>query len=231
MNARRALTKLVVPEGLHRNAPDVAAIGYEETGQALMNLATRRVGLESLINTDILDVGCGVRFCMTIINRRIPIKSYSGLEVDEPIVEFLQESVEAHDDRFRFRHWNIYNQLYNPSGFELQNHEALPFDTTFDLIWLFSVFTHLNPKDSFALLCILRRYIRKNGSLFFSAFVDHSLNDFEDRIKEQPLLNAYYGRRYLESIVEQAGWKVDAFYDRDPSNCIQHYFVCSPMGS
>ena len=42
------LSCLDVPEALHRNAADVAAAGYEHTGQALIDLATRSLGLEDL---------------------------------------------------------------------------------------------------------------------------------------------------------------------------------------
>jgi SAM-dependent methyltransferase len=222
------ITRLDVPEVLHRNAQDVAEIGYEHTGNALINLATRSAGLKNLMNTDVLDVGCGVRFTMTIINRKIPIKSYTGIEVHRPIVDFLQANVEAYDGRFRFPYWNVHNQMYNPEGVELSSQEKLPLDGTFDLIWLFSVFTHMNPKDSLAMLQILRKHIRTNGKLFFSAFIDDDLDGFEDRIKEHPLWYPCYGRKYMQSLVEQAGWLIETFHDKDPDNYIQHYFVCSP---
>jgi len=222
------LIRLEVPEGLHRNAADVAAAGYEHTGETLINLAIRSVGLENLTNTDILDVGCGVRFAMTIINRQIPIKSYTGIEVHRPIIDFLQEHVAAYDIRFRFAHWNVHNQMYNPEGVQLSSQDKLPIDGLFDLIWLFSVFTHQNPKDSLALLRILRNYIRKNGRLFFSAFIDDDLESYEDRSEDETGLAGYYGRRYMRLLIEEAGWKIEALHAKDPENYIQHYFVCSP---
>ena len=222
------IDRLHVPKELHRNARGVAAAGYEHTGQLLINLATQSVGLENLEDVDVLDVGCGVRFTMTIINRKIPIKSYTGLEVSRPIVKFLQENVQPHDKRFRFVHWNVHNQMYNPEGVELTTQKELPVEGLFDLIWLFSVFTHLNPKDSLSLLELLRKKICKNGKLFFSAFIDDELDGFEDRAKDQPLLNAYYGRKYMQSLIEQSGWKIQVFHEKDLSNYIQHYIVCSP---
>lgn len=222
------IERLDVPASLHRNHPNVAAVGHEHTGQLLINLATRSVRLQDLKNTDVLDVGCGVRFTMTIINRKIPIKSYTGVEVNRPIVEFLQDNVEAFDKRFRFAHWNAHNQRYSPDGIELSIQKQLPVNGSFDLIWLFSVFTHLNPKDSISMLRLLRKQIRKNGRLFFSAFIDDELDGFEDRLKDQPLMHAYYGRKYMQSLIEQAGWKVEVFHDKDPRNYIQHYVVCVP---
>ena len=220
------LTELSVPEDLQRNAPDVAAAGYEHTGQALIDLAMRSIGLENLANTDILDVGCGVRFTMTVINRKIAIKSYTGIEVYRPVVDFLRASVEVHDERFRFAHWNVHNQMYNRGGVELSSHDKLPIDGSFDLIWLFSVLTHQTPEDSLALLRILRKYIRPNGKLFFSAFIDDDLEGFENR--DENGLAAYYGSTYMRSLVEQTGWKIELFHDKDLDNFIQHYLVCAP---
>lgn len=222
------LDHLDVPEEFSRNSAEVSAAGYENTGELLINLATRSVGLENLENIDVLDVGCGVRFTATIINRKIHIKSYTGIEVHRPIVDFLKKNVEEYDKRFKFAHWNIHNELYNPDGIALSMKDDLPADGSFDLIWLFSVFTHLNPEDSLLLLQLMRKKIRKNGKLFFSAFIDDKLDGFEDRVKERPLLNAYYGKKYMQSLIEKSGWKIDLFHDKDPNNFIQHYFVCSP---
>lgn len=222
------IDRLDVPEALQRNAPGVAAAGYEHTGQLLINLATQAVGLQNLKNVDVLDVGCGVRFTMTIINRKIPIKSYTGIEVHQPIVKFLHDNVETYDKRFKFVHWNVSNQMYNRGGDDLATQKELPVDGSFDLIWLFSVFTHLNPSDSLSLLRLLRKYVRNDGKLFFTAFIDDELDEFDDRIKDKPLLNAFYGRKYMQSLIEQGGWKIQAFHKKDPSNYIQHYIVCSP---
>jgi len=222
------IDRLDVPADFNRNSLAVVEAGHDNTGQLLINIATKSVGLESLGNVDVLDVGCGVRFTAAIINRKIPIKSYTGIEVCRPIVEFLKNNVEAYDKRFRFMHWNVHNELYNPDGIGLTMKEGLPVEGTFDLIWLFSVFTHMNPKDTLSLLHLLREKIRKDGKLFFTAFIDDDLDGFEDRIKDNPLENAYYGRKYMQSLIEQSGWRVEIVYDKDPKNFIMHYFVCSP---
>lgn len=223
------ITHLEVPAHLNRNAANVSAAGHEHTGQVLIDLATQSVGLDSLVDTEVLDVGCGVRFTQALINRNIPIKSYTGLEVYKPIVDFLREQVQPYDERFRYFCWNARNELYNPGGVDLASQMALPFADKFDLIWLFSVFTHLDPSDSRALLVLLRQHVRNSGKLFFSAFIDDELDGFEDRVEDQPLLMAYYGRDFMQSLVHEAGWRVEAFRNQDPAKYIQHYLVCSPV--
>jgi len=225
------IDRLDVPASLNRNAAQVIAAGYEHTGQILIDLATRSAGFKGLDQVDVLDVGCGLRFTQTLINRKIPIKSYTGIDVDKAVVQFLKKNVEAKDARFHFAHWNVHNQMYNPKGVKLSKNRELPVEGTFDLIWLFSVFTHMNPEDSLALLQSLRTRIRDHGKLFFSTFIDDKLEGFDDRDKKTPLLMAYYGRNYMRSLVEQAGWNIDLFHDKDEASYIQHYLVCSPKPS
>jgi SAM-dependent methyltransferase len=221
------IDQLDVPKRFHQNAPSVAAAGFEYTGKTLIDVATKSVGRTCLKDADILDVGCGVRFTMSIINKRIPIKSYTGIDVNQPMIEYLKNEVERRDDRFSFAHWNAQNDMYNPSGETLTKHSNLPTEGTFDVIWLFSVFTHLEPRDALLILKLLRQHIRPNGRLFFSAFIDDELDGFEDRVKESPLLHAYFGRKYMEHLIASAGWQVELFHDADPKSFIQHYVVCS----
>ena len=224
------LHHLNVPKKFNRNTTEIAALGTESTGQQLIELAMDETGIATLENVDVLDVGCGVRFTQTLINRAIPIGSYTGIEVHRPLVEFLKETVEAKDGRFRFVHCDIRNAAYNPNGeVSLLQLDQLPVDGNYDQIWLFSVFTHLNTEDAEAMLRLLRRQVRPSGTLFFSAFIDPELEGFEDHIPETPLYNAYFGLNTMNKLIEQAGWTIESFHKRDDSQLlIADYFVCSP---
>src|SRR4051812_38480949 len=103
---------LIIPEELHRNHPEVHKAGPENTGSILINLVVERLGLKDLSESDVLDVGCGVRITQAIIKRDIPIKSYTGVDVHCPLIEYLQREVD--DPRFSFSHWNARNAMYNP---------------------------------------------------------------------------------------------------------------------
>lgn len=215
---------LIVPEELHRNAPDVHAHGPENTGSILIQLALVRLGLTDLANSDVLDIGCGVRFAQAIINRDIPIKSYTGVDVHLALIEYLQREVD--DPRFSFAHWNAENGKYNPTGVKLRPESSLPVQGNFDLIWLFSVFTHLDPSDANALLAILRRYVRPGGALFFSVFIDPAIETFQAKIPERPLDHPCYSEKYLRELAVKNGWLVSAVHG--PRQFIQHHVVCRP---
>jgi SAM-dependent methyltransferase len=167
---------LSIPDELHRNALDVHVHGPENTGSTLMRLVAERLGLKDLGQSDVLNVGCGVRFTQAIINREISIKSYTGIDVHRPLIDYLQREVD--DPRFSFAH----SAKCNPTGVKIAPESSLPVKNAFDIIWLFSVFTHLEPSDANALLAILRRYVRSAGAMFFLAFLDNTIETFEARI-------------------------------------------------
>ena len=104
---------------------------------------------------------------------------------------------------------------------------SLPVDRQFDLIWLFSVFTHLDAEDANAMLRILRKHIAESGKLFFSAFIAPELTGFEDRLPETPLLNAYFGLNTMTEMLNNNGWEIDSVHLRPTSLPIVNYFICS----
>lgn len=215
-----------VPNDLQRNAPDVLAEGIEKTGEALLSGLARRIGRTDLDGLDLLDIGCGVRFTQTLINRGMPFASYTGVEVFRPIVDWLKEHVEKHDDRFRFVHWNVQNAKYNSRAPLLSTHQAFPVTGDYDVIMGFSLVTHLAPPDASHIFRLARGVARPNGFLFFSAFCDDSVIEFEDRVPGKPLLQAYYNKRFLEDLVREAGW--DLVSHEEPERYIMHSFLCKP---
>jgi SAM-dependent methyltransferase len=215
---------LEVPAHLQRNHPNVQARGPENTGQKLIDLSIKRLALDDLSQTDVLDIGCGVRFTQTILNRNIPIKSYTGIDVDETVIGFLQDQVD--DPRFAFAHWAVRNPFYNPDAARMTKRTTLPLSGTFDLVWLFSVFTHLAPEDADALLAIIRPYARPNGALVFSALIDDSVQSYEESEPDRPGARVVYNEQFLRGLVVENGWTVSRVYP--PEWYMQFGFVCRP---
>jgi len=218
-----------VPSHLQRNAPTVLADGIDETGLSLLSGLARRIGRPDLGGLDLLDLGCGVRFTQTLINRDLPFSSYTGIEVFRPVVDWLKEHVEQHDDRFRFVHWNVQNSRYNPQAPPMNTHQTFPVAGSYDLIMAFSLVTHLAPQDAAHLFRLARRAVRPDGFLFFSAFCDDCVDQFEDRVPGKPLLKAYYNKKYLENLFGEAGWTLVSY--EEPSDYIMHSFLCRPVNS
>jgi SAM-dependent methyltransferase len=129
------------------------------------------VGLKDLGNTEVLDFGCGVRFSQAFLNRGVPIKRYVGVDAYGEMIDYLQANVS--DPRLEYVHVNAHNDLYNPTGEIMSEQTTLPIDgQRFDLICLFSVFTHLAPHDYVSMLKLLRRFAKPDGRLFYTLFID-----------------------------------------------------------
>jgi SAM-dependent methyltransferase len=142
-----------------------------ESGQFLLDLLARTIGRDDLGGVELLDVGCGTVLTKTIIERSLPIGHYTGVDAGSDVIDWLRTNFS--DPRFEFHHLNAHNAMYNPGGRPLDGFELIPGvgERRFDLISLFSVFTHLAPRDYVAMLRLLRRHVKDGGKLLFSLFI------------------------------------------------------------
>lgn len=159
-----------MPSELCRNLirDPVAAL---DAAVEMIDHMSEHIGVADLRDLEVLDFGCGVRFTQAFVNRAVPVKRYVGVDVHPPVIDFLQANVT--DPRFEFVRLDAHNDLYNPTGQPLAE-IAIPEleGKEFDLICLFSVFTHLAPHDYAAMLRLLRRFVKPDGRLFFTVFVN-----------------------------------------------------------
>ena len=204
---------LEVPEGLRRTAQRNEA-SWLNSARDLIDLVCRECGLRDLEDTSVLDIGCGTKIVKALLDDARPIGRYVGIDVDPSVIQFLDSNV--NDPRFSFHHIDVQNDLYNPDGLPLTERVALPLgDETFDVIWLFSVFTHLDSVDYAAMLRLLRRYIRDNGWLVFSLFIneltDTGYAPLDWRAQPHQPTNAALARE-IEDAVKERG---DDWFERE----------------
>lgn len=141
----------------------------------LLDLVANTLGRADLGSTSVLDVGCGTKFTTAFVNHGVPIKRYVGVDTDGDVIAYLAGHV--NDPRLSFHHLNAHNDLYNAGGQPLASFERLPVgEEQFDVISLFSVFTHLAPHDYTAMLELLRPHVAPGGKLIFSLFVDEDID-------------------------------------------------------
>lgn len=133
-------------------------------------LLAETIGQPRLEGAEVLDVGCGTKIVKALLDDRWPVDRYVGIDVSADVISWLQANVG--DTRFDFQHLNALNDLYNPDGLPLDQVERLPAGSDpFDVICLFSVFTHLNPADFVTMLRLLRPHLKPTGKLVFSLFL------------------------------------------------------------
>lgn len=168
------LRKLEVPLGLRRGGRRDEE-GWTAAARGLLELLATSTGRTDLSTASVLDVGCGNKFTAAIVNEGVPIRRYVGVDTDEEVIRFLVDQVD--DPRLTFHFLNAHNELYNPTGQALNSFGRLPVgDERFDILCLFSVFTHLAPHDYRAMLELIRPHAAPEGRLIFSLFVDRGVS-------------------------------------------------------
>jgi SAM-dependent methyltransferase len=247
---------LSVPQNLRRGARQKNQQAYVESGAELIALMCKEFDLPDLAAASLLDMGCGTKLAQALLSGSMPIKEYVGIDVYRDMIDYLV--AEVHDQRFSFHHMNTHNAMYNTGGELLTGETPLPAAVArqhFDIICLFSVFTHLAPHDFVAMLKVLRPYINNRGRLIFSVFIheqtagglglidvlkrdlqtrgkdvsDFALPppDFVDANPAKPLTWAVYSRKHALELMAGTGWELESL--NDPLPFIQHYFICKPV--
>ena len=195
--------------------------------------------------TSLLDVGCGVKFTRAILGADLPVGGYFGIDVYAPVIEFLSSNVA--DPRFRFRHFDVHNERYNPGGTPLGEAGPFPVDgERFDAVLGYSLFTHLDPDDTRTTLARMRESVVDDGRAVFTAFLDeHSDTGFgwidtysealggsvegiangsyKDVFEDDPLRVTMYDRAFLTELLAENGWRL--LEVRAPSPYAQHTVV------
>src|SRR4029079_17934996 len=92
----------------------------------------------------VLDVGCGIGRMAIPLTTYLSTGSYDGFDIVPHGIEWCQEKVTPLFPNFRFRHADIWNKMYNPTGTLKVSKFAFPYpNETFDFVFLTSVFTHM----------------------------------------------------------------------------------------
>ena len=166
------------------------AVGGVETFTAIGDQFLRHLvdlaGLER--NSAVLDVGCGSgRIAMTLARYLDSSARYEGFDTDREAVEWCQKRLTPRYPNFRFQFADLYNELYNPTGQYTGNEYRFPYDdSSFDVVFLASVFTHMLPADIDNYLGEVARVLKPGRRCLVTFFL---LNrETEDLIERGPTM-------------------------------------------
>ena len=123
-----------------------------------------RGGLQA--ESDVLDVGSGYgRLAVGLLERSDFAGTFLGFDILPRHVGWCTNVITRADDRFQFRHLDLLNQRYNPSGTMDPSEAVFPAaDASIDVCALFSVFTHLYRPTVQRYLLEIARVLRPGGS-------------------------------------------------------------------
>lgn len=156
----------------------------------------------------VLDIGCGFgRLAIGIADRIGDIARYHGIDVSAAAVAWCRRHITRKHPTFRFERVDVLNERYNPGGTELSSAYRLPFaDGEFDVVYLYSVFSHMELRDMELYVREISRVVRGGGGVFVTMHVAEDVPDVTinpadgDRAWQGPLHCVRYRRAFVEEL-------------------------------
>lgn len=128
----------------------------------------------------ILEIGCGSgRLPIGLLSTSQPVLGYEGLDVDKGAIQWCKRWIGSEHSTFRFHHVDVHNERYNPEGV-VRLDDGFQFDFPakyFDVIYLYSVFTHMQINDIKVYLRECARVLAPTGKIFLTAYLEDGVPD------------------------------------------------------
>lgn len=121
----------------------------------------------------VLDLGSGIgRMALPLTQFLDEDGGYIGIDVHPEGIEWCRRNIGSRYSNFRFIRLDIRHPLYNPSGALDGASIELPFpDSTFDLVAVISVFTHLGENELFNYAREIERILKPTGRCLCTFFL------------------------------------------------------------
>jgi len=117
----------------------------------------------------VLDVGCGTGLMAVALTSYLRDGSYEGFDTIPAGILWCQNNISTKFPNFRFQVADIYNESYNPRGKIQSIDYRFPYEnSSFDVIILRSIFTHLRPKEVEHYLSEIARVMKNGGRCFIT---------------------------------------------------------------
>ena len=153
--------------------------GYEvfrRNGAEAFAFYKNEVGLEP--EACMLDIGCGIGRKTLPLTKFLGSNGlYVGMDIDGREIRWCSRNITPSDPRFVFITMDVFNKFYNPFGRVMPDQLVLPFpDNSFDIVTLWSVFTHMFPKDVIHYLRQAHRVLKPGGKFVATYYLinDHA---------------------------------------------------------
>lgn len=150
----------------------------------------------------VLDVGCGVGRIALPLTKYLSLEgSYDGIDIVPKGIKWCRNNITPRYPNFRFQLADVYNGLYNPKGTYKSEEYVFPYETSsFDLVILTSVFTHMFPRDLERYLSEIARVLKSGGRCLITYFLMN------------PEVNAYQKQQKSDIFFEN---KFQNYYTKD----------------
>lgn len=142
---------------------------FDSISAAHVSELVKYLGLHS--QSRVLEIGCGIGRDAIPLTQVITEGRYDGIDIIGESIGWLSANVTPDHPHFRFHHFDIADQLHNPTGTEDQKNHPIPLaDDSVDSIFLWSVFTHMLADNVAFYLSEFRRVLRPGGQVYATCF-------------------------------------------------------------
>ncbi len=145
--------------------------GFKQVGNDFLQYFTELCELKP--NAKVLDVGCGCgRIALPLTNYLENEGGYEGFDITADEVNWCRENISTRYPNFRFHRADIYSKHYNPNGKVTASEYKFPYEnTSFDFVFLTSVFTHMLPQELENYLSEIVRVLNRGGKCLITFFL------------------------------------------------------------
>ena len=122
--------------------------------------------------SDVVEIGCGVGRDAIPLTHMLPSRgSYLGIDIIRGSIDWATDNIAARNPHFRFVHFDVADAQHNPGGSaRMETYEIPAAAGSTDLVFLYSVFTHMFPGDVRRYLSEFERILRPGGCVLASMF-------------------------------------------------------------
>ena len=198
---------------------------FIKTGTQQVQLLKEYAGLQE--NHQVLDIGCGIGRTAAMLTEYLGKKGkYEGFDAVEKGILWCNKTIHRDFPNFNFRYTPIENDLYTKKGQDAAKFQFPYPDNYFDVAFLFSVFTHMQPDEVQNYLIEIQRVLKPSGKCLATFFIgtDTTQKRFNEMFpfeKEGYFLmdeqvknaNIAFQEKTLDLMIEKSGLKKRKFVD------------------
>ena len=140
-------------------------------GQGQIHLKVLRMYTQIRPESQVLDVGCGIgRTAVALTSFLSEYGSYEGFDVVKKGINWCKKKITSQYTNFNFQHIPLHNDLYTSYKKQATQFKFPYPHNSFDITFLFSVFTHMPLSEIENYLFEIERSLKPNGQCLATFF-------------------------------------------------------------
>lgn len=206
---------------------------FVEQGKLQRETVLRHTGIQP--DAAVLDVGSGIgRLAVAMTDYLNADGRFEGFDLVKKGVNWCRKHITPRYPNFIFKHVDLKNDLYNLSTETSAKDFIFPYESSqFDVVTLFSVFSHMIPEDINNYLSEIYRVLKKGGycvATFFILDEEAKQNIESGRTGEFSFKYRHDGYAFLDEKVKEANVAYDLEFLSSMITDSQLQMVCMEPG-